>query len=637
GPSPFFPSSTQAPETSAPFTQAASNKETNIPAVKESLVSAKPLFAPPTSTEPTTTETPQPSSSFFPATGSGAAQAINVPPVLSGTQQQPALPSFGGTSNVTPPQARVPERPPSEQVRYNWLAPPSSKKPTNPTIPRTEKKVVANMQQGLPKATAVKEKVDSSPTNKTVVSHLTPYLAEVATFGDGGILDQFAIAEVEKACRAAYDEYYEEIESAAAEVVEEEKKARREADGFRQYSLGVKYFYRWRANAQKIWQRRRGREARELRRLMAERDHAYALEANQDIVEDFNKSLARSRSNKRKTEEDLLASSGVLGGIRNSTTKIRKVVHGDMAPPLQQQRSTTPTGSPRTQSRFGRSTSSLGHSTSSLQSLIDADHRARSITISDSDLKSSHKRTQSESVGRRVPLNMSVGGSRIHLMPSGWNPKDDKGPKPNNVQTDYFRLKARGIHTMPNGTPLARSAALNMRPSLLSSVRQSMSASGASSASSGLATPDRQLKRSISKLSLSAPAKRFRADPLPKPSPSDRQEVDDIKARARRIMNEDASKRRQEEDRRRSLDRDQTKDDEMEELFRRSRKLKEDMEQGEEWFRKYNESWSRSASRNPESAATSRSNTGPIPTSAPRNAGSTSRGPARAPEVIELD
>lgn len=642
-PSAFFPSATQVPETSSPFKQTASNNEANIPTIKESLGSAKPLFpssistaqAPVTAAEPTAA--PQPSSNFFPTAGTGAAQAVNIPSAAPATQQQPALPSFGAIANPAPPQAGALEKPPGEQVRYNWLAPPSSTKLAKPSVPSTEKKAETSMRQGLPMATAPKKQVDSSPTNKTVASSLTPYLAEVATFGDGGIIDQFTVAEVEKACRAAYDEYYEEIESAAAEVIEEEKRARREADDFRQYSLGVKYFYRWRANAQKLWQRRRGRQARELRKAMAERDQALALVANEDIVEDFNKSLASSRSNKRKTEEDLLASSGVLSGIRNSTAKIRKVIHGDMAPPPHQ-KSTTPTGSPRTQSRFGRSTSSLGHSTSSLQSLIDADHRARSSTIGESNHKSSHKRTQSESVGRKAPLNMSVGGSRIHLMPSGWNPKDDKGPKPNNVQTDYFRLKARGIHTMPNGSPLASSAALHMRPSLINSVRQSMSTSGASSVSSSLATPDRQLKRSISKLSLSAPAKRFRADTLPKPSPSNKQEVDDIKANARRIMNEDASKRRLEEDRRRSLDREKTRDEEMEELFRRSRKLKDDMAQGEEWYKKYNDSWSRSASRNSGSAATSRANTGPTPTSAPRNAGSASnRGSARQAEVIELD
>ncbi|OBT78847.1 hypothetical protein VF21_02510 [Pseudogymnoascus sp. 05NY08] len=645
-PSSFFPSVTQAPETSPPFMQTASNVETNIPAVKESVGPAKPLFAPSisigqapeTATEPTTTtEAPQAPSNFFPATGSGAAQAVNIPPAPPATQQQPALPSFGAISIVAPPQAGAPEKPPGEQVRYNWLAPPSPTKRAKPAVPSTEMKAGTDMRQGIPVAAAAKKQVDSSPMSKTVVSNLTPYLADLALFGDGGILDQFTMAEVEKACRAAYDEYYEELESAAAEVVEEEKKARREADDFRQYSLGVKYFYRWRANAQKLWQRRRGRQARELRKLMAERDQAYAQEANEGIVEDFNKSLASSRSNKRKTQEDLLASSGVLSGIRNSTAKIRKVVHGDMAPPPHQG-STTPTGSPRTGSRFGRSTSSLGYSTSSLQSLIDADHRARSTTVRDPNLKSSHKRTQSESVGRKAPLNMSVGGSRIHLMPSGWNPKDDKGPKPNNVQTDYFRLKARGIHTMPNGAPLASSAALLMRPSLINSVRQSMSTSAASSVSSGLATPDRQLKRSISKLSLSAPAKRFRTDPLPKPSPSNKQEADDIKANARRIMNEDASKRRKEEDQRRSLEKEKTRDEDMEELFRRSRKLKDDMAQGEEWFKKYNESWSRSASRNSESAATSRANTGPIPTFAPRNGGPPSnRGPARQPEVIELD
>lgn len=237
-----------------------------------------------------------------------------------------------------------------------------------------------------------------------------------------------------------------------------------------------------------------------------------------------------------------------------------------------------------------------------------------------------------------IPLNMSVGGSRIHLLPPTWNPEDDKGPKPNNVQTDYFRLKARGIHTLPNGTPLASTAAVHLRPSLIDSVRQSLSASGGSGSGTGpitIATPDRRLKRSVSQFSQSAPPKRLRADLAPKPNPDHSQEMEKIKANARRIMSNDASKRRREEERRQSLEREATKDEEMEELFRRSRKLKEDMEKGEEWYRMYNDSWSRSASG---SAAPPAAKTAPAPTSAPRSVATPqNRRSMREPEVIELD
>jgi len=40
-----------------------------------------------------------------------------------------------------------------------------------------------------------------------------------------------------------------------------------------------------------------------------------------------------------------------------------------------------------------------------------------------------------------------------------WTEEDEKRVRPSGTQTDYFRLKARGIYTMPDGSPLASSAA----------------------------------------------------------------------------------------------------------------------------------------------------------------------------------
>jgi hypothetical protein len=56
------------------------------------------------------------------------------------------------------------------------------------------------------------------------------------------------------------------------------------------------------------------------------------------------------------------------------------------------------------------------------------------------------------------------GGSMTFYDPT-WHP-DKVYNSPSGVQTDYFRLKARGIYTLPNGAPLASSAAVDLRRSL---------------------------------------------------------------------------------------------------------------------------------------------------------------------------
>lgn len=676
-PSAFFPTGTQAPKAPSPFMPTTTPQGTNIFAPAENSSSGATPFFPTTgqtSVTGTTANLPtgqasQPSS-VFASTGSGTAPAVSFsspfapkpaekpsnPPTSEAQKsifptspvagpgktqshiQQPAVSSFGSIGNHAVSTPTPPVDTPSEEVRYNWLAPPASSTTTKPTIFDGEKSIETPIKPPTPTTTSPIRKPAASPSRgKTVISNFAPFLADWAALGEGGILDQFTASAVEKACREAYDEYHNTLEANAVAVIEEDKQALREADHFRQTFVGQKYFYLWRINAHKLWQRRRGRQARELRKEMAEQHAASMRAATENIVEDFSKSVTSSKNNKRKSEEDMLAASGVLSGVRDSTTKIRKIVRGNMAPP-QLQRSTTPVGSPPRRDVFGRSTSALGHSTSSLQSLVNGDHPARQSAIGGPRHGASHQRRRSESMRKDIPLNMSVGGSRIHLLPPTWNPEDDKGPKPNNVQTDYFRLKARGIHTLPNGTPLASTAAVHLRPSLIDSVRQSLSASGGSGSGTGpitIATPDRRLKRSVSQFSQSAPPKRLRADPAPKPNPNHSQEMEEIKANARRIMNNDASKRRREEERRQSLEREATKDEEMEELFRRSRKLKEDMEKGEEWYRMYNDSWSRSASG---SAAPPAAKAAPAPTSAPRNVATPqNRRSMREPEVIELD
>lgn len=618
--------STQASQPSSIF---AANGVATAPVVDSSIFAPKPKEKP---SDVPASETP---SSIFSGTIANQSTA-------QAQIQQPAVVNFGALGNhaVSAPIApNIPETPPTEQARYNWLAPPSSTKiKETSTLPEVQKKTEMRAKPPAPaKTPTVKAPAPSAPSGRTLISNLAPFLAEWVALGEGGIIDQFTVKEVEKACRDAYDDYYEQLDVEQAAAVKADKEALQEAKLFRQYSLGVKYFYRWRTNAQKLWQRKAGKRARELRKQMAEEQRALSKAAKENVVEDFTKSVTASK-NKRKPEEDMLAATGVLHGVRDSGAKIRKIVHSDMAAP---KISTTPAGSP-VRDRFGRSISSLGHSTASLQSLLDGDHIRDSGTSKRRSHTSMHKRSRSESIRKDIPLNMSHGGSRIHLMPPTWNPKDDMGPKPNNVQTDYFRLKARGIYTLPNGAPLASSAAVHLRPSLIESAKHSLSRN-TSATMSKVSTPDQSLKRSVSGLSYSAPAKRARAAPMPPPGPNHKQEMEEIKERARRIMNEDALKRRLEEQRTKSQERGETKDEEMEELFRRSRKLKEDMATGEEWFRKYNESWSRSVSRGSGSAQAAAPPSTSAPASAPTSAPRQAPRPAvpvkrtMEAEIIELD
>lgn len=530
--------------------------------------------------------------------------ALENSPVIIGKQhsgneyreQQLGTASFSSLGNSVfsgVAQLESQSRPEKEPKVYNWLEPftaPNMAKdvPASPK-PAVETSVKEPTHQ---KAQTPKFPTSSIPSDKTIASNLAPFLANWAAVGDGGIIDQFMVKEVQKACQEAYDKHYEEVDA-------RNKAALREADNFRVYSLRVKFFYRWRVNAQKLWQLKRGKRARELRKQMAE--ERYKQAAEKDVIKEFRSSVMEMKGHKRKSkEEDLLAATGILDGVHDVGAKIRKIVHGDMATP-QQEKSTTPAGSPGG-IRFGHTNTSLGHSTASLQSLVDGDH-VRNITPERRNHGSSlgHRRSHSEIIRKEIPLNISQGGSRIHLFPDNWNLKDDRRPKPNNVQTDYFRLKARGIHTLPNGTPLASTAAVHLRSSLVDSAKHSIYRNSLSN-SSQTHTPERTLKRSVSKLSMSAPAKKARASPVHPPKPGHKQEMEEIKERARRIMNDEAVKKRRDEDLRRSSDWENNKVEEMEDLFRRSRKLKEDMAKGEEWFRRYNESWSRSGSKNSESA-----------------------------------
>ena len=156
---------------------------------------------------------------------------------------------------------------------------------------------------------------------------------------------------------------------------------------------------------------------------------------------------------------------------------------------------------------------------------------------------------------------------------SNYSPKSMSHLQQNGVQTDYFRLKARGIATLPNGTPLANTAAVTL-------VQRKRSLDDLSK----LPTPE----RSSSSAFRSATPK-FVGRPLSKISTEQDVEEKTLKTQAKSIMAGDTEKS------------DQSKkrlfDDDEEELLAKAKRIREQMDEGIEWFRtEMQKSFSRSAS-----------------------------------------
>lgn len=141
---------------------------------------------------------------------------------------------------------------------------------------------------------------------------------------------------------------------------------------------------------------------------------------------------------------------------------------------------------------------------------------------------------------------------------------DDSRSRVSGVQTDYFRLKARGITTLSDGTPLASSVArstITKKRSLEEFKKPS--------------TP-RHLKASAVTQSVPAKSTKFR---------SSEDDTQALKAKAKALMEDDSRKRTQ---KRAYVDDD--------DLFARAKRVREQMDEGADWFKRQVEKMSRSVS-----------------------------------------
>ena len=447
---------------------------------------------------------------------------------------------FGGHSVIKPPSASTENAPavlttPNDLSRF-----PSSQSPlpqpgfpTPPVAPVTQPSFDFGVQS--PAITAKepaaqppseeKKHVQSSalfggpaaaPTDRK--KQLTGFAQWIA-LGDDGLLEQFASFQAANIIQETFNNFMAEKAKKAAQ--EAEFLARKEADAFRYRTLATKYGHLWRQAAHRIWLKRRGREARQARREMAESLRSSRAAQSANVVEDLRATTSRRR---RESLESLLDTTGVLNGVHDTDDQIRPIVQrGELEPASKRQRSERSSDSPNTNtSRYKRGKS---------------DNPLRRSLLSD-------------------PSYLS-GGSRIHLM-SKYNAQDESRRHVSGVQTDYFRLKARGIAILPDGTPLANSAAKDI-------LHHKRSFDKISKPTTPTLAKSQPTARSV-------PAK---PTERPKTSVKRDEEIQALKTRAKAVMS-----------REKKLLQKGTLQVDDEELFKRVKKIREQMDEGAKWFRK---------------------------------------------------
>ena len=149
---------------------------------------------------------------------------------------------------------------------------------------------------------------------------------------------------------------------------------------------------------------------------------------------------------------------------------------------------------------------------------------------------------------------------------SKYDDEDEARSRVSGVQTDYFRLKARGIATLPDGTPLANSAAKH-------TLHHKRSFDGISKST----TPRTQKVQKNQPMTRSVPRKAFVTPAISQPGTGLDDDILALKARAKALMSEEGTKTRMQK---------RTLEDADGDLFERAKRVRERMDEDSAWLRK---------------------------------------------------
>ena len=495
------------------------------------------------------------------------------PTSLGGFQvTKPTTPAFPGASLASLPQDSHPTSNPASSTQTQQQvsrpatnsalsqSPSFSAAPqTNDTsafqtssfnIAATKPQALGDASQGLAQsdpihASTVHPPIPSKPVEppvdpRVVLDHVADWLVN----GKQGIMEHFAEITLETLLR-----------DVALGFVEEERLrvAAEESREIRHRYLSNKYFKRWRIAAHRLWLRRQGREARKARQEMAESFRTSKAARSDNLVGDFKASVRTSRQSSPDDQTDVLE---MLKDIYKPSLNGKEIARVEpKASPKERQKHPRARSSQTPESRTQRQTRP-----SSKQRKTPESERS--------------SRGDSEDPIRRSLLSDSTylaGGSRIHLL-KDYSVQDENRRQPNGVQTDYFRLKARGISTLPNGNSLPRSVGKDV-------LHRKRTFDGVGK------TPLTPKTSKVTNSAKSAPSKSMRRLESSQARNAKETDMEDLKARAKALIAEEQKTRHK-----RTLD----NDDEV--LFARAKRVREKMDEGARWFKEEVERASQSRS-----------------------------------------
>jgi hypothetical protein len=455
-----------------------------------------------------------------------ASTTITAPPVFSFTQEPSnQQPSQASTTRTTPPAFSLTQKPltpvPLHESNSTTTPPKgfsfTQQPPANSDTASTSPPKLSVFEGAANEANPLFGTKPPAPIDR---SKGYDALSKWMTLGEDGLIDQFTAFQVEEILRQTMQSFMEQEAARAAQ--EADDMARVDADRFRYRSLATKYGYRWRELAQRLWMKRKGREARQARREVVESMRASKAAKSANVVEDFK----ASTNHRRESLESLLQATGVLNGVHDPQHEIRSIIRAENPEPSHKRQ------------RSERSSTSI------------------------TSTANRHKRGKSDNPLRRSLLSDPSylnGDSRIHLM-ANYGAQEEGRRQVSGVQTDYFRLKARGIVTLPDGTPLANSVAKNI-------IHQKRSFDGVQKSSTPQSSKHQPVARSV-------PAK-FATQTQKLVNGDDREDLKELKIKAKAFVSEEKKTRHK----RAFMDDD-------EELFERAKRVREQMDEGAKWYRK---------------------------------------------------
>lgn len=392
---------------------------------------------------------PTPSLSLGPKTVDSTSSSILPEPVAFGIQK----PSPSPASQLQP----------SAQAAQSILTPGIGSSVPAPPQPRSEQAPLAAIPP-VPK--------------RDLLGGLTKWYV----LGDNGLMADFTDYTVQELVQKVFDQWQQE--EAEKKRKAEEEQSWKEARQFRTYSLGVRYFYKWRETARTRATQRRlieGKEKirayREQQRLEKKKAKEDAEKAERQVRRDIKRrieadgqrltTLAVEERNRRSVTEEQLFASGIFSGFRDEAGAVRRVLRDDgwegtpsyaeseleLEPRRLSVSTRDPAGSPDS-----TDSKKEGWKTRSLREKFGITHR-RSLSSSGSVYSTSKLRRSLQATKvTNFSLKRSATGSEEER-----DAKRKPVSKTSGFKTRHWDLRARGFVPMPDGQWLPESLAKSTR------------------------------------------------------------------------------------------------------------------------------------------------------------------------------